>query len=146
MLGSAFTDNNRKLEMRRILMVCSVDCPAIPGQVNPSAASIDHRLYADHHPIDKPAPMTPAPVIGNARLFVHLLAESVAFQLANDGESERFSIRLHRVSDIASTIACHSRFNSFVERSLRHIQKLAGLRINLPERECVGGVTVVPLV
>ena len=81
-------DNNRKFVMRRIPVVGSVDGPAVPGHVDPSASRIDHRLNADYHSVDKSASMPLAPVIGNAGFLVHILAQPVTFQFTDHGKSE----------------------------------------------------------
>ena len=90
--------------------------------------------------------MSPSPVIGNARVFVHFLAHAVAFQLTDNGKTKTFRIRLHRVSDIAGAIACNRRFYPFVQRCLGDIQEPAGFGVHLPDREGVGRIAVVSFV
>ena len=90
--------------------------------------------------------MTPSPIVGNTGFLVHLLAYSVSFEFADDGETERLSVRLHRVSDIACAIACHGSLDSLVQGCLGDIQELPGFGIHLPDREGVSRITVVAFV
>ena len=78
------TDNNRKLEMSRLLMVSGVNRPAIPGQVDTPTARIDHRLDANHQSLGKPCPVALTSVIRNAWSLVHLLPKPVALKLTDN--------------------------------------------------------------
>ena len=81
-------DNDCKFVMSCVLMVGCMDSPTIPGDIHTSSTRIYHWLYADYHPVHKPAPMTRSSIIRDSWFFVHLLAKSVAFKLADNRETE----------------------------------------------------------
>ena len=132
--------------MRRVPVIGSVYRPTIFSKIHIPGAGIDHRLNTNCHSGNEPGAVTPSSVIRDSGLLMHSLADSMTFQFPYHGESERFSIRLYRVSDITCPVTIHGLLNALVQRGLRHIEKLAGFRIYLPYREGISGVTVVSLV
>ena len=90
--------------------------------------------------------MSASSVIRNSRILVHFFSDTMTFQFSYYGETERFSIRLYRVSDIASSVSVDCLLNSFVQRSFCNIEELAGLCVHFTYRESIARITVIALV
>src|SRR5574344_3042574 len=132
--------------MSRLLVIGSMHCPTVPGHIHTSSTSIYHWLNTYSHSVYEMRSVTLTSIIRNPRILVHTLSDSVAFQLAYYGKTERLSVRLYRVSNIAHPVAINSLLYSFVQGCLSYIQEFTGLLIHFPNRESISRVTVVSFI
>ena len=69
------------------------------------APGVDHRLDGDHQAGRQPPPLPRLPVVRDVGLLVHLVADPVAHELADDRVAVGLGVRLDGPADVAQPVA-----------------------------------------
>ena len=119
------------------------DCPAVAEGLRPVVAEIHHRFDGEGHAgLDLLAGIAAAEV-RNLRLLVHRGADSVADHVADDAEAVGFDEGLHRMRNVADTVADLGLLDAEVEGFFADLQKFGDARGNAAQRDGEGVVTDV---
>ena len=136
-------DDELVLKMRGRFVIARADGPTIVLHHDLVAAHVDHRLDADAHPRLKTLTRALAPVVRDVRFLVHVLADAVAAQLADNTVVELAHKVLHRVADVADSVPCFCHLNRLVKRLFGALAQLVNLLGNFAHLKRVAEVAVV---
>src|SRR6185503_21019759 len=103
--GAVAGDRDRVLAVGRQAAVAGVDGPAVVAALDVVRARRDHRLDREHHARGQLGAAPGRAVVGDLRILVHVAADAVADQAADDAKAARLDGRLHRVRDVAEPVA-----------------------------------------
>jgi len=136
----ALADADGVLEVGSRLSILCADSPAV--LVHPDIATTHgyHRFDGDAHGGLEHHSVATAPVVGHLRVFVHLAADAVSAQFADDAVALGFAVRLHSVADVTQMATGDCCLDAFIQAFLRGAQQLFDLVANLADAERVGGV------
>src|SRR3954452_12787590 len=133
-------DGDGELEVGGERAVLGVDRPAVVAHPDHVAAGGDHRLDGqDHALLERDAPVGRA-VVRDLGLLVHVAADAVADQRADDREALGLDVLLDGVRDVAEAVARAALLDGGEQRALGHVEELGSDRRDLADGEGAGGV------
>ena len=127
--------------MRCRFPVTRPDGPSVLVEPDITLAHSNHRLDGDAHRGFQHDTIASTTVVRHLRVFVHLVTNTMARELANNTISMRLAVTLDSIADISQMPASHSTLNAFIERLLRCPEQLLDLVAHLTHTECVARVT-----
>src|SRR6185312_5293314 len=132
------------LKMRAQAAIHGDGCPFVVEQPRVRPADIHHGLDREYHAFAEARTVSPRSVIGNLRLFVQPGPDSVSYELTDYAEAIGFDHFLHARADIAYRAANARRLNRALQRSLRYVEQLLDLRLQMvPNRNRHGRICIV---
>src|SRR5215212_4075741 len=105
----------------------------------------EHRLDGQHHSLAQFQTAAALPVVVDLRLLVHLPADSMADEVADDVEAARLGVLLNRRTDVAQMPARTHLLDREIETFLRRPDQLLRPRRHLAHRDRDGAVTDEPV-
>ena len=127
--------------MRRELAIGSYSRPTVLQDAHIVRALRDHRLDCQGHAFDHARASAGGTVIWDLRFFVHLFADAVADERADNAKSMAFHVRLHRVTDVGDPVALTCKFDSLVKALFCYRNELLRRGGDRPTCESSGTVT-----
>src|SRR6185437_3254060 len=131
------------LEMNRWLVIRCAHRPTVTLGINLASSKVDHRLDSQHETLFQFGAGTPASVIWDLRLFMHVFAQPMPYQLTDYA----ITILLRRVlfdgiGDIPDPVAGDSLFNAFVKGLFRYLYQLHDLGPRIADGESICMISI----
>ena len=121
-------DRDRELEVRGQRAVLGEDRPAVVAHAHRWRPAWSIGSTASTMPSSSSGPRPGVAVVGDLRLLVHVAADAVADERADDRQALPLDARLHRVRDVAQAVARPALLDGVEQRRLGDVQQLAGDR------------------
>ena len=106
-------------------------CPLVVEQARVRPAHIHHGLNREHQTFAETRSVSTRSVIRNLRFFVQPGSDSMSDELADYAEAIGFDHLLHACADVAYRAPNARRLNRTLQRSLRDIEQLLDLRLQV---------------
>ena len=124
------------------LAVTGDNAPLVGQQPHLAASHGDHRLDGDGHALLEHQAGTWRAVVGYGRVLVHLAANAMAGELADDAEAGFLRMLLDDSADVADMMPWLCRLDAELQTLLRHAEQTLHLRTDLSHTERVARVAV----
>src|SRR5829696_350242 len=128
-------DRDRELEMGGERPVLGVDRPVVAADPDGRAPYVDHRLDGQDHALLERRALARRPEVRDLRVLMHVAADAVADELADDRKALLLDRGLHRVRDIAEAVADVALLDSIEQGLLRGAQEALGHRRYRADRD-----------
>src|SRR4051812_6938792 len=99
--GAVLRDGDGELEVGGQRAVGRIDGPVVIAEADVGAARVDHRLDGEHHARLEQGAAPRLAVVGDLRVLVHVAADAVADQRADDRQALGLDPLLDGVRDVA---------------------------------------------
>ena len=129
------------LEVGSGLMVLRNHTPIIVEQCNLAISHCNHRLYRYAQTVLQLLPRTTRAVIGNLRVLVHFMANSVTYEFTHDPIALSFCVLLHRIAYISQALANYCLLYTLIQGFLGRIQQLAYSWRHFTNGKCVARIS-----
>src|SRR5436190_3336599 len=94
--GAVLRDSDRELEVSGKRAIGRVHRPVVLAHADLGAAGVDHRLQSQDHPGLQRGALAGLAIVGDLRVLVHVAADSVTHQRADDREARQLDLALDR--------------------------------------------------